>query len=151
MKKFKEMYLPITEEEYRQNLRDLEEIEKELDDLVEFRAITFAARRKIAKRMKRLAKSPAFKRAKELSQRVVAKGAKLKKKAFKMAKDFVVKKYYPMYNKAGTMLKVKIDQQIQSKYGGLLAKLTQKKMKDARKSEIEKVKRYRARVGQKDA
>ena len=36
-----------------------------------------------------------------------------------------------------------MDQQIQSKYGGLLAKMTQKKMKDAKKAEIEKVKAYR--------
>ena len=30
-RKFKEMYLPITEEEYRQNLQEIEEIEKELE------------------------------------------------------------------------------------------------------------------------
>ena len=48
-------------------------------------------------------------------------------------------------------MRVKMDQQIQSKYGSLLAKMTQKKMKDARKAEIQKVKDYRRSLGQKDA
>tara|TARA_Y100001972_G_C7466716_1_gene237903 strand:+ start:44 stop:499 length:456 start_codon:yes stop_codon:yes gene_type:complete len=151
MRNFKEMYLPITEEEYRQNLQEIEEIEKELDDLVEFKVISKAVRRAIGRRMKRLAKTAAFKRAKELGRRVVAKGAKLKKKAFNMAKDFVIKKFFPLYKKASMEMRVKMDQQIASKYGGLLAKMTQKKMKDAKKAEIEKVKAYRRSIGKKDA
>ena len=68
-----------------------------------------------------------------------------------MAKDFVIKKYFPLYKKASMDMRVKMDRQIQSKYGGLLAKMTQKKMKDAKKAEIEKVKAYRRSLGQKDA
>ena len=37
-------------------------------------------------------------------------------------------------------MRVKMDQQIQSKYGGLLAKMTQKKMKDAKKGRDRKSK-----------
>ena len=113
--------------------------------------ISKAVRRAIGRRMKRLAKTAAFKRARELGRRVVAKGAKLKKKAFNMAKDFVIKKFFPLYKKASMEMRVKMDQQIQSKYGGLLAKMTQKKIKDARKAEIEKVKAYRRSIGKKDA
>ena len=50
-------------------------------------------RRALARRMKRLAKSASFKRKRQLSLRRVATGDKLKKRAMKAAKLFLIKKF----------------------------------------------------------
>ena len=66
------------------------EFEKTLDDLVEFKLISKAQRRKIALRMKRLVKTAGFKKKVERSKRKIANFAKQKVKAAKKAKEIVV-------------------------------------------------------------
>ncbi len=67
----------------------------------------------------------------------------MKVKAAKMAKKFVLDKYYPKYNEMGMAQRVKIDQIIHAKYGNLIAKLSVKWMKKVKAKEIEKVKKAR--------
>ncbi len=78
-------------------LQDDIEFEKTLDDLVEFKLISKAQRRKIALRMKRLVKTASFKKKVERSKRKIANFAKQKVKAAKLAKQKVLDKFYPKY------------------------------------------------------
>ena len=114
-------------------------------ELSEFRVINKAQRRKIALRMKRLVKSAAFKKKVERSKRKIASDAKQKVKAAKLAKQKVLDKFYPKYKDMALPARVKIDQKIGQKYGGMINKLTTRLMKVVKKKEIEKVKQARAR------
>ena len=119
------------------------------DELSEFRVISKAQRRKIGLRMKRLTKTAAFKKKVEKSKLRVASPEKQKVKAAKMAKQFVLDKFYPKYKEMGMPQRVKIDQLVKVKYGGMIAKLTQKYMKKVKAKELVKVKK--AREANKDA
>ena len=118
-------------------------------ELSEFRVINKAQRRKMALRLKKLTKSSAFQKKVQKSKLRVANPAKQRVKAAKMAKQKVIDKYYPKYKEMGLAQRVKTDQLIQQKYGGMIAKLTMKLMKVVRAKEKEKVKK--AREGMKGA
>ena len=132
MRKFKELY---EEDLYCGD----EELDKVLDELTEFRLIGKAQRRKIARRMARLVKTASFKKKVERAKTKIASFAKQK----------VIDKYYPKYKEMGLQQRVKTDQLIQQKYGGMIAKLTVKLMKVVKAKEKEKVKK--AREGMKGA
>ena len=89
-------------------LQDDIEFEKTLDDLVEFKLISKAQRRKIALRMKRLVKTAAFKKKVERSKKKIANFAKQKVKAAKLAKQKVLDKFYPKYKEMSLAARVKI-------------------------------------------
>lgn len=117
---------------------------KELtSDLQELRAINVAARRKISMRMKRLAKTSAFKAKKERAMKKIASPMKQRIKANKLAKKAIVKKFYPNYDNMSPQMKMKTDQIIQAKYGAAIAKIAKRSMIKVKKNEIEKVKRAR--------
>ena len=109
----------------------------------EFRLVSKAQRRKMKVIAKRNAKNKAIQAKKARSKLKIAPPAKQKIKAAKMAKQFVLDKFYPKYKDMGMEQRVKIDQLIQSKYSGLIAKMTQKNMKKVKAKEIEKVKKAR--------
>ena len=144
MKQFKKLY---EEDMYCGD----EELDQILDELTEFRVIGKAQRRKIARRMARLVKTAGFKTKVKRSMLRIASVAKQKVKAAKLAKQQVIDKYFPTYKSMSLPQRVKTDQKIQQRYGGLINKLTVKKMKVVKKKEIEKVKKARERIGQKDA
>ena len=144
MKQFKKLY---EEDMYCGD----EELDQILDELTEFRVIGKAQRRKIARRMARLVKTAGFKTKVKRSMLRIASVAKQKVKAAKLAKQQVLDKYFPSYKSMGLPQRVKIDQKIQQRYGGLINKLTVKKMKVVKKKEIEKVKKARANIGKEDA
>ena len=112
-------------------------------ELFEFKVINKAQRRKMALRLKRLVKSPAFKKKVEKSKLRIANPAKQKVKAAKLAKQKVIDKYYPKYKEMGLAQRIKIDQLIQQKYSGMINKLTMKLARVVKKKEIEKVKKAR--------
>ena len=144
MKQFKKLY---EEDMYCGD----EELDQILDELTEFRVIGKAQRRKIARRMARLVKTAGFKTKVKRSMLRIASVAKQKVKAAKLAKQQVIDKYFPTYKSMGLPQRVKIDQKIQQRYGGLINKLTVKKMRVVKKKEIEKVKKARANIGKEDA
>jgi len=125
------------------------ELASEISGLSEFRVVNRAARRKAALRMKRLTKSSAFKQKVARSKLRIASPEKQQVKAAKRAKRIVLDKYFKNYDKMPVAQKVKIDQMIQQKYGGLIAKLTLKQKRFVKKGEVEKVKA--ARSAKKDA
>ena len=118
-------------------------------ELSDFRVINKVQRRKMALRMKRLTKSAAFKKKVQKSKLRVASPAKQKVKAAKLAKQKVIDKYYPKYKNMGLAQRVKTDQLIQQRYGGMINKLTTRLLRVVKKKEIEKVKK--ARQVKKDA
>ena len=99
--------------------------------------------------MKRLTKSAAFKKKVQKSKLRVASPAKQKVKAAKLAKQKVIDKYYPKYKNMGLAQRVKTDQLIQQRYGGMINKLTTRLLRVVKKKEMEKVKK--ARQAKQDA
>tara|TARA_Y100000996_G_scaffold368920_1_gene315578 strand:+ start:31 stop:429 length:399 start_codon:yes stop_codon:yes gene_type:complete len=117
-------------------------------ELHEFRVINKAQRRKMALRLKKLVKSPAYKKKVEKSKLRVANPAKQRVKAAKMAKQKVIDKYYPKYKEMGLAQRVKTDQLIQTKYSGMIAGLSKKLLKVVARKEKEKVKKAREAMKQ---
>ena len=140
MKNLKDLYR--TEDLYT----GYKELDDALDELTEFRVNGRAQRRKIALRMKRLVKTAGFKKKVERSKRKIASVAKQKVKAAKLAKQKVLDKFFPCYKNMALPARVKIDQKIGQKYGGMINKLTTRLMKVVKKKEIEKVRQARAKV-----
>ena len=112
-------------------------------DLEEFKLISRHQRIKMGRRMKKLAKSAAFKMKVKRSKLRVADPAKLQVKARKAAKKKVVDRFYPNYKDFSIARRAQTDQMIQQKHGGLIAKLSKKLVIPLKKKEKEKVKAAR--------
>jgi len=112
-------------------------------DLNEFKVLSKGQRKKIAIRMKRQAQSSAFKTKVAKSKLKVASPEKIKVKAAKLAKQKVLDKFYPKYNEMPVAQRVKIDQIIAVKYGGMINSIAAKSVKVVKAKEIAKVKSAR--------
>jgi len=112
-------------------------------NLNEFKVIDKAQRKKMALRMKKITQSSAFKTKVAKSKLKVASPEKIKVKAAKLAKQKVLDKFYPKYNDMAVAQKVKIDQIVAQKYGGMINKIAMKSVKVIKKKEIEKVRSAR--------
>ena len=119
------------------------------DELSEFRVVSKAQRRKIGMRMKRMAKSSAFKAKKKRMKLRIASPEKILMKARKLAKQKVLDKFYPNYKAMGLQQRVRVDQIISMKYGGMIDKISKKVVRVVKKKEVMKVKK--AREAKKDA
>ena len=123
---------------------------KELySNLEEIKKVDLKQRRKMAIRMKKLAKTASFKKKVERSKLRVASPEKIRVKAAKLAKKKVVDKFYPNYNSMPIQQRVKVDQIISQKYGGMINKIAMKAVKVVKKNELQKVKD--ARQSKQDA
>ena len=109
----------------------------------EFKVISKAQRKKMALRMKKITQSSAFKKKVEKSKLKVASPEKIKIKAAKLAKQKVLDKFYPKYNDMAVAQKVKIDQIVAQKYGGMINKIAMKSVKIVKAKEIAKVRTAR--------
>ena len=114
-------------------------------DINELKRVNLAQRRKQARRMAKLAKSAAFKKKVERSKLRVASPEKIKVKAAKLAKKKVLDKFYPQYKEMPVQQRVKIDQMVAAKYGGMINKIATRSVKVVKKKELEKVKQARMR------
>ena len=119
------------------------------DELSEFRVISKAQRKKMGLRMKRMAKSSAFKAKKKRMKLRIASPEKILMKARKLAKQKVLDKFYPNYKAMGLQQRVRVDQIISMKYGGMIDKISKKVVRVVKKKEVIKVKK--AREAKKDA
>ena len=108
-------------------------------DLNEFKVLSKGQRKKIGIRMKRQAQSSAFKTKVAKSKLKVASPEKIKVKAAKLAKQKVLDKFYPKYKEMPVAQRVKIDQIVAVKYGGMINKIAAKSVKVVKAKEIEKV------------
>tara|TARA_B100000900_G_scaffold258786_1_gene220563 strand:+ start:351 stop:734 length:384 start_codon:yes stop_codon:yes gene_type:complete len=118
-------------------------------DINELKKVNLAQRRKQARRMAKITKTAAFKRKVELSKRRVASPEKIKVKAAKLAKKKVLDKFYPQYKDMPVQQRVKIDQMVAAKYGGMINKIATRSVKVVKKKELLKVKQ--ARMKKQDA
>ena len=107
------------------------------------RVVSKAMRKKIGLRMKRLAKTSAFKTKVARSKLKIASPAKILVKAKKLAKQKVLDKFYPKYKEMSLAARVKIDQTLATRYGGMIQKQAKKQEKVVKKKELEKVKKAR--------
>ena len=105
----------------------------------EFKVINKAQRKKMALRMKKITQSSAFKTKVAKSKLKVASPEKIKVKAAKLAKQKVLDKFYPKYKEMPVAQRVKIDQIVAVKYGGMINKIAAKSVKVVKAKEIEKV------------
>ena len=119
------------------------------DELSEFRVISKAQRKKMGLRMKRMAKSSAFKAKKARNKLRIASPEKILMKARKLAKQKVLDRFYKNYKEMGLQQRVKIDQIIAMKYGTMIDKIAKKSVIKIKKKEVQKVKD--ARAAKKDA
>ena len=119
---------------------------KELySNLEEIKKVDLKQRRKMAIRMKKLAKTASFKKKVERSKLRVASPEKIRVKAAKLAKKKVLDKFYPQYKEMPVQQRVKIDQMVAAKYGGMINKIATRSVKVVKKKELEKVKQARMR------
>jgi len=116
------------------------ELYSQIDEL---KVISKAQRKKMALRMKKITQSSAFKKKVEKSKLKVASPEKIKVKAAKLAKQKVLDKFYPNYKEMAVAQRVKIDQIVAQKYGGMIKKIAMKSVKVVKKKEIEKVRSAR--------
>ena len=106
-------------------------------------------RKKLARRMAKMAKSPVIQMKKQRAMLKMRNPAKLailaRKKTIQKFRD----KFYPSYKEMSFQQRVKVDQMIMQKYGKKIDKISKKVAKQLQKLEIERVKK--AKAAQKDA
>lgn len=106
-------------------------------------------RKKLQRRMAKMAKSPVIQMKKQRAMLRVRNPAKLallaRKKTIQKFRD----KFYPSYKEMSLQQRVKVDQMIMQKYGKKIDKISKKVAKQLQKLEIERVKK--AKEAQKDA
>ena len=109
-----------------------------------FEVMSVQTRKKMGRRMAKLAKSPAFQFKKKKAMMKMRNPAKLhmaaRKKAIQMFRD----KFYKGYAEMSLQQKVKIDQLIMVKYGKKIDKISKKMAMKLKKLEIERIKKARA-------
>ncbi len=97
-------------------------------------------RKKMARRMRKLAKSMAFQAKKKRTLRKFRTGAQLQKVARKQTVNAFRNKFYPNYKDMPIGQRVKIDQMIMQRFGARIDKLTKKAVMKLRKDEPARVK-----------
>ena len=107
------------------------------------RVMGLVQRKKMARRMAKMARSAAFQAKKKKSLMKARSPAKLAIVAKKKTVDAFRKKFYPAYSDMPIAQKIKVDQKIQQKYGGKIAKIAKKAMMKLKKLEIDRVKKAR--------
>jgi len=105
--------------------------------------VNVSQRKKQARRMAKLAKSPAFQFKKKKALLKMRNPAKLHMAARKKTIQLYRDKFYPSYADMSLQQKVKIDQIIMAKYGSKIDKISKKVAMKLRKTEMERIKQAR--------
>ena len=121
-------------------MKKFKELQSEVDELTEFRFIDKAQRKKMKIRMQRLAKSGAFQAKKARALKRIPDAAKIMVLAKKAAKKVILKKFNPKYAEMSMQAKVRIDQQIATKYGAMIDKIAKKQIPKVKKAAMARVK-----------
>ena len=101
-------------------------------------------RKKQARRMAKMAKSASFQMKKKKASLRMRDSAKLATAARKQVIKSFRNKFYPNYDQMGLQQRVKVDQQLNQKYGKKMDKMTKKAVMKLKKLEVERVKKARA-------
>ena len=116
---------------------------KEFRESLDEKVVDVVQRKKMARRMAKMAKSSAFQAKKKRTLKKMRSPAKLAIVAKKKTIDVFRKKFYPNYKDMPIPQKVKVDQKIIQKYGAKIAKIAKKTAMKLKKAEIERVKKAR--------
>ena len=111
--------------------------------------MSVATRKKMSKRMAKLARSPAVKMKKARTRLKVRSTAKLSIVARKQALKAIKLKHFPTYNEMPMAQRIKVDQKIQQKYSKAIDKIVKKKMAKLKSDEVSRV--QAAKEAKKDA
>ena len=116
---------------------------KSFSDIYE-KKVDVAQRKKMARRMSKMAKSSSFQAKKKRAALKIRDTAKLtlvaKKKIVQKFRD----KFYPEYNTMALQQRVIVDQRLHQKYGKKMAVMLKKAVAVLKKGELERVKQARA-------
>ena len=117
-------------------------------DLYE-RVVSVVQRKKMARRMAKMAKSSAFQFKKQKAMLKMRNPAKLAVVARKKAMQSYRDKLYPNYKDMALQQKVKIDQLITQKYGSKIDKIAKKMAMKLKKLELERIKKAKEKMKEK--
>ena len=115
-----------------------------------FEVVSTSQRKKLARRMAKLQKSPAFQMKKKRNALKMRDPAKLLVIARKKLMQGYRDKFYPDYKNQPVQRRVIIDQQIMQKYGKKIAKFSQKAAMKLKALEPERIKTARAAMRKDD-
>ena len=113
------------------------------------RVVSVIQRKKMARRMAKMAKSKSFQFKKQKAMLKMRSPAKLAVVARKKAMQSFRDKLYPGYKDMALQQKVKIDQLITQKYGAKIDKIAKKMAMKLKKVEMERIKAARAKMKEK--
>ena len=121
---------------------------KELtSELVEKKAMSIATRRKMGRRMAKMAKSSAFKAKVARKKKKLATPDMLHKRAMKAAKMLILQKFVGLspakYMQLPPAARVEIDNRIVAKKGLAIQKIAKKMMVKLKKQELERLKKVK--------
>ena len=113
------------------------------------RVVSVIQRKKMARRMAKMAKSKSFQFKKQKAMLKMRNPAKLALVARKKAMQSYRDKLYPGYKDMALQQKVKVDQVITQKYGAKIDKIAKKMAMKLKKVEMERIKAARAKMKEK--
>ena len=111
--------------------------------------VTVVQRKKMQRRMAKMARSPVTQMKKQRARLKVRSPAKLAVLARKKTIQSFRDKFYPGYGDMSLQQRVKVDQMVMQKYGKKIDKISKKAAKILQKQEVERVKK--AKEAQKNA
>ena len=107
-------------------------------------------RKKMARRMAKMAKSKSFQFKKQKAALRMRNPATLQQVAKKKVIQSFRDKFYPGYNQMSLQQRVVADQKLNQKYGKKIDKISKKMVMKLKKQEVERVKKARAALKDKE-
>lgn len=115
-------------------------------EFINERVVSVVQRKKQARRMAKMARSPAIQAKKRKAMLKMRNPSKLAQVARKKTIQAFRDKFYPQYKDSSLQQRVKIDQIVMAKYGKKIDKLAKKMVMKLKKKELERVKAARAKL-----
>ena len=109
--------------------------------------MSVATRKKMSKRMAKLARSPAVKMKKARSRLKMRNTSQLAIIARKQALKAIKLKHFPTYNEMPMSQRIKVDQKIQQKFSKSIDKVVRKKMTALKSAEVGRVAKAKEAAG----
>tara|TARA_B100000524_G_C23370634_1_gene269328 strand:- start:108 stop:488 length:381 start_codon:yes stop_codon:yes gene_type:complete len=122
---------------------------KTFSEFINERVVSVAQRKKQARRMAKMARSPAIQAKKRKAMLRMRNPTKLAQVARKKTIQAFRDKFYPQYQNSSLQQRVKIDQIVMAKYGKKIDKIAKKMLIKLKKKELERVKKARAKMAEK--
>tara|TARA_Y100000816_G_scaffold16212_1_gene10661 strand:- start:1042 stop:1419 length:378 start_codon:yes stop_codon:yes gene_type:complete len=119
---------------------------KTFSEFINERVVSVAQRKKQARRMAKMARSPAIQAKKRKAMLRMRNPTKLAQVARKKTIQAFRDKFYPQYQNSSLQQRVKIDQIVMAKYGKKIDKISKKMLIKLKKKELERVKIARANL-----